>query len=523
MKKNQPKWYHLKYNRINTQINRLLKRSYSGKTGIYFKGDNNYESILSYDDVKDKLPIPILENEKHLIRMYDHVWERVFNAHMQPANPKVNLLAPYIDVGLDNKLYQWDMFFIIQYAKYINHLFPSIQSLDNFYLKQREDGMIHRIYCEKTGKEHWWGSFPNTINPPLFSWCEFEYIKLSGNSDRIAKILAPLEAYSNWILDNMVIDKSKHQLFWNTGDASGMDNTTRGGNGWIDMSSQVVCDNLSLSKLYKLNQDDINSEKHLKIANDISNKIDKWMWCEEDGMYYDVDNNGNQIKVKTIASFWPLLSGIISKEKADKLVKHLKNEDEFWSDMVFPSLAKSEVGYDPSGKYWRGGVWSPTNYMVIKGLNNYGYDQLAYDASKKYLDGMYEVFEDTNTIWEAYSPEPFKNNQLQPCTKKDGKNFCKDDFLGWSGIGPVALLIENIIGINVDSFNNLITWKIIRDDVHGIKNLHVNNCKVDLVVSGKSDARTVEIESNREFKLIIHYNSKEIKKNILVGTNKFTI
>ena len=44
-----------------------------------------------------------------------------------------------------------------------------------------------------------------------------------------------------------------------------------------------------------------------------------------------------------------------------------------------PALAADEPGYTPDGQYWNGAVWAPTNYMVVKGLQDYGFED---DAEK---------------------------------------------------------------------------------------------------------------------------------------------
>jgi len=44
-----------------------------------------------------------------------------------------------------------------------------------------------------------------------------------------------------------------------------------------------------------------------------------------------------------------------------------------------PSLSADHPEYDPKGSYWRGGVWAPTNYMILRGLTSLGYHALAYE------------------------------------------------------------------------------------------------------------------------------------------------
>ena len=103
-----------------------------------------------------------------------------------------------------------------------------------------------------------------------------------------------------------------------------------------------------------------------------------------------------------------------------------------------PTLAADEPGYDPAGGYWRGAVWAPTDTMVIRGLENYGYFDLAREIALEHLDRVAEVFHQTGTIWENYAPDSV--HQGKPA---------KGDFVGWSGIGPILYLLEYAIGLKL--------------------------------------------------------------------------
>jgi hypothetical protein len=56
------------------------------------------------------------------------------------------------------------------------------------------------------------------------------------------------------------------------------------------------------------------------------------------------------------------------------------------------------------------------------------------------------VLESTGTIWEHYAPESATGEGVK-------------DFVGRSGLGRVALLIENVLGIEVDTVANTVTWR----------------------------------------------------------------
>ena len=258
-----------------------------------------------------------------------------------------------------------------------------------------------------------------------------------------------------------------------------MDNTPRGGSGWVDMSAQMVMMYNDMSEMCNQILLDENLELDLKLelsnksklfkdkANQISVLINKFMWNEEDGLYYDVDDEGNQVKCKTVGCFWPMLAGVSDLHQSEKLLNNLKDPHTFWRKIPFPSLAADQKNYKADGEYWLGSVWAPTNVMIIKGLDKFGvgndlaykFNEFATLATEEYLNGIYEVYKKTGTIWENYSPEALARG-----------SWSRPDFVGWTGCGPIELLIENIIGLRPDGVNNLLTWHLTRIDKHGIEN-----------------------------------------------------
>src|SRR5690606_41406786 len=71
-----------------------------------------------------------------------------------------------------------------------------------------------------------------------------------------------------------------------------------------------------------------------------------------------------------------------------------------------PSLSADSRGYGPeNGGFWRGGVSSPTNYMVIKGLQRVGQRRLAHDIAVNHLENVSDVFQHPDTFWQTYAPE----------------------------------------------------------------------------------------------------------------------
>lgn len=486
---------------------------------------------------KKYLPEPILENNPEWIDLYYAAWEMAWNK-IARGNEKNGFVKYYMDEGFNELIYQWDTNFMAGFGIYANDLFPAIQSLDNFYNKQKDDGYIQRVYWESSGKI---ANEPTEdepmVNPPLFAWIELKNYKLTADKDRLEKVLPILVKYYSWIEKNMR-SKWGNGLYYNTPLGSGMDNTPRDGvnkGGYIDMSAQQAFAAKCIFEIAQIIDNELIQKTFHDKYEGLKLIINYNCWNDEAGFYYDFKQDGSLSSTKHIGAFWTLLSQIADENKFQELKKHLTNPAEFWRPHLVPTLSYDDPHYDVTGHYWRGSVWAPTNYMLIKGLEKYGDYFTAYQIAENHLKNMSYVYyffkpeedkiafeeryaDDYKTIWECYSAE-----FLTPATRWDDTFYSRQDFVGWSGLGPIAMLIENIIGINIDVPNNEIVWRINRADKHGIKNLNFGKEKIDIICNPKNDTFEFSINCKSKFYLKILINEKEIDKEINPGINIFQV
>jgi hypothetical protein len=203
--------------------------------------------------------------------------------------------------------------------------------------------------------------------------------------------------------------------------------------------------------------------------------------------------------VKSIAAFWTLLAKVASKSQAEALAAELGNPKTFGTLHRVPTLAADEPGFNPDGGYWNGAIWAPTEKMVIQGLENYGYDELAREVAMNHLDNVVEVFKKTGTLWENYAPQSISRGKPS-----------RGDFVGWTGIGPIAFLIEYAIGIKADAAANLVIWDISSPKRLGIEKFWFGGKTVSLVCQepdGRA-SRTIKVRSDGGFRLKIILNGK---------------
>jgi hypothetical protein len=489
---------------------------------------------------KTELPRPILSGYEHFIELYWQAW-KILHGKIKQGNKSNGFVAQYIDEGFNELIYQWDSCFMAMFAMYGGEGFPAMQTLDNFYQKQYPDGWICRVYWESNGEPaHFPSEEEPMINPPLFAWVEWKYYLLSGDSSRFRKVLPVLDAYFKWIDQNCSGMDRAAGLYYTTHLGSGMDNSPREGieqGGWIDISSQMA-----LFAKYMMFMAGELGEKSLKSHysrkyQELGRLINSYSWDEAEGFYFDVTRSGQRIGTMTAAAFWTLAAEVASFPQARVLAQHLQNPKKFQRPHLFPSLAADHPAYDPKGLYWRGGVWAPLNYMIIRGLDMYPQKELAMMAVLNHLQNLSDVYHNYTpdstdvepaerdgsyrTIWESYAPDVSR-----PATRWDGKYLVRQDFVGWSGLGPIALLLENMIGLQPVAPEDKLYWDLRLREQHGVENYRFGDNLVDVLCESNdlpAGPAMIKITSNSSFELLISSQIGKKTFNIEAGTQKLKL
>ena len=186
--------------------------------------------------------------------------------------------------------------------------------------------------------------------------------------------------------------------------------------------------------------------------------INQHLWDESTGFYHDLERNQSRVvAVKTIGAYWALLADAVPKQRVERFVAHLDREEEFKRVHRIPSLSADTDGYDPDGGLWLGGVWAPTNYMVLRGLSRHGYSDLAYEIACNHYFNVIESFAKTGNVWEHLAPDA------------PGEGRGRKNFVGWTGITPIAILFEYILGLEADPGSRRLIWNLRTTDEIGVE------------------------------------------------------
>lgn len=464
---------------------------------------------------KENLPQPILPEHPEWIDLYYRTWELAFDnveyIEQDGWKPQMTCMP-----GV-NTVWQWDSCLMTFITNYANGSITALNNLDNLYrLRREEDGYMSMAYRINTELPAW----PGRINPPLMAWAEWESYLISGDKERLQRVLPALEGNYQFLENNR---RRVSGLYWFEDPGStGMDNSPRGPYAWEPLDGAGICHidlgcQQSLSAKCLANICDVlgDDEKAAFYRNEnvrINDLINRFHWCESVGFYFDFfGRSGAEKKVKyinskTAAAFWAVICGAADGRRLERMLEHILNPNEFYTKVPFATLSADDPNYDSNGGYWLGGVWAPTNFALIRGLAENGRGELAREAAIRYLNAICAVAGDPaygNTIWECYSPSEYR-----PATAECGE-IVRADFVGWSGLAPTTMLIENIIGLSFDAKSNVVTFRMFPNQLCGLKNMHFNGntisieCKKYIPVPGKS---LISVSAEKEFTLIVKNN-----------------
>jgi len=176
-------------------------------------------------------------------------------------------------------------------------------------------------------------------------------------------------------------------------------------------------------------------------AEDLRVRFEQLFWCEETGFYaYALDGDKNQ--VRTIASnpghlLW---SGIVSRERAARVVQRLLEPD-MWSGWGIRTLSSDNPAYNPFS-YQNGSVWPHDNGIIAMGFKRYGFSKEAAMIARDISEAAsYFVFYRLPELYAGTRREPgaFPVQYL-------GANVPQ----AWAA-GSVFHLLRAILGLNANA------------------------------------------------------------------------
>lgn len=291
------------------------------------------------------------------------------------------------------------------------------ETLDSVLDSQYENGNI----------PNWRGRFagtPDRSQPPIGSFITLKLFLRTGDRQMLERAFPILDRWSAWwraskrdglrrdgngnglfewgcdldlLRDSPAYwenEASYHQLAaWESGqddlpnwdDASWISDTETFDLESVDLNSLIALDFECLRDIAGILGYRAEAERYGRLYEEISNSINEHLWDEYSGMYVDRFWDGRISSRLAASNFYPLVAGVASKERSERILKTLLDENKFWGEHVLPTISRDDPAFSDQ-QYWRGTIWPPTNYLVYQGLKRYRFDEAAALLARRSVD-----------------------------------------------------------------------------------------------------------------------------------------
>jgi alpha,alpha-trehalase len=350
-----------------------------------------------------------------------HFWKKLERFHPKDDESLLGLPKPYLvpaheeEHSFDfNEMYYWDSYFMVQGLLDDEHeaLVKGILE-DLFSLLQRFKVIPNASRTYLMGRSQ----------PPFLTSFIFDiYQAYHPSKDWLKQAieLAKQEYKTVWMGTKKPNERLVHQGLSRYYDTNYLHDLAEAESGW-DMTPRFGRKALNFvpvdlnALLYKYETDFARAAREC----DDMREAAKWddaaelrktamndlMWDRLRGLYYDYNYvRGKRGNVSSLAAYFPMWAGMVDDQQAAALVKALRRFESkggLTTTDVLP-VGQFVLGSMPTQWAYPNG-WAPLQYIVIKGLERYGYHKDARRIAMKWLKTNLNWFSDNGIFLEKYN------------------------------------------------------------------------------------------------------------------------
>ena len=138
------------------------------------------------------------------------------------------------------------------------------------------------------------------------------------------------------------------------------------------------------------------SEQWRKRAEERKDNIQKYLWDNERGLYFDYDfDNQTRSTYEYVTAFFPMWAGIPTAEQARAVMQHLATFEKPGGLVMSP--------HETGGQWDFPYAWAPDQLVADEGIRRYGFNEDADRLSYEFLSTVAENFRRDGTIREKYN------------------------------------------------------------------------------------------------------------------------
>lgn len=187
----------------------------------------------------------------------------------------------------------------------------------------------------------------------------------------------------------------------------------------VDLNTLIWFMETKLTDWHRTIGNSVEADKYSNFADQRQRAINDLLWNESKGFFFDYHfENEEQTGVWSLAAVYPLYFGLASKEQVQSVAKHL--EKKFLKDggLITTTIHTGQQWDAPNG-------WAPLQWMAIRGLERYGYNELARTVKSRWMKLNETVYHQTGKMVEKYNVVNLKK-------EGGGGEYPLQDGFGWS-------------------------------------------------------------------------------------------
>lgn len=286
------------------------------------------------------------------------------------------------DTAFHSMIDAWMMDPTLAYGNLLNHTILQSRkgcipdAAGKYYSDTGEGKWIH--------PEHYDDFPPASTGPCNQGIAVWDVYQKTGNLDLLKRLYPHLVMYERWLVDekasgidpDLIAFKNWWDVGWDSSKRMGKTGHPADNIDW-DLPIVPVEGNVflcilrdTLSKIAQILGDQPRSSEYSKASDRTRQAIDKFLWNEQAGFYFDILPEGRMLNVWTPAGFTPLLAKIPDAERYNRMREHLLDPNKFWTKYPLPTLSMDDEDFNVNS-WWEGCTWPVINWLVNDGLFDY--------------------------------------------------------------------------------------------------------------------------------------------------------
>jgi len=387
----------------------------------------------------------------------NNYWSRLTRFHPKDDESLLGLpnkyLVPAYEEGHEfdfNELYYWDSYFMVQGMLDEDHKELVVGVLENLlYTYERFKVIPNASRTYLMGRSQ----------PPLLSSFILDVYQAYGMDKKWLKRAAKLaesEYHTVWMGRTKPNVRQVYDGLSRYYDVNYLNDLAEAESGWdytprfnhkalnylpVDLNSLLYKYERDFAYIERVLDNEAEAKKWDKAAQSRKVTMNKLMWSELRGLYYDYnyikDHRGS---VSSLAAYYPLWSGLADEKQAARLVNSLKKFEQRGGLATTDALQVGDLvpGAMPAQWAYPNG-WAPLHFLVVKGLQRYGYHEDARRIAMKWLKTNLDWFNKHQVFLEKY-------NVVQP-----GKPPAKGVYPSQTGFGWTNAVFERFCREFIDT------------------------------------------------------------------------